>query len=240
MNWTHYFDRIYIVNLPERTDRLDKCKQEFAKYSLFTDRLHNMRICAAEKWTDNANKPMGFFRTMINLFMHCLEHKMKRILVFQDDVKFLQDVNKYMPLAVHKLQMMDDEQGWDILNLGPNTQQTFTADDLMLCSEIFSLLKMKECYADHASAYSAECMQLVVNEYKKLCERIKNPGYLIFDVFLKEHVMPYGFSYCTYPMIASQYGGESDIEGKYMTNDFLVENYEKNTGAIKKMINVEC
>lgn len=76
--WTNFFDRIYVLNLTKRTDRLLAITEEFEEYEIPFE-----RVSAIEK----PNGAEGLRDSMIEIFNEVIEKQLSNILIFEDDAK---------------------------------------------------------------------------------------------------------------------------------------------------------
>lgn len=182
MSWTSFFDKIVVINLPTRNDRLVATMGELDK--------HNIPFDLVEA-TSHENGAMGLQITMINLFKDCIEKGYKNILVFEDDVEFLnEDVNGTMDKVVEQL-----PDNYHIIYLGcqpTHGYPRFYSDNL---------LPVTGAFATHACGYSLSAM-------KSLVALDMQPP---IDNFIVRVLQPEGKCYQTYPFLATQREGFSDI-----------------------------
>lgn len=207
MNWTSYFDNIFLINMPHRADRL----------KLSVEQLHQYNIPFT--WYRGIHNPSGangIYLTLIELFQECIRLGYKNILVFEDDLNIIcPEINEVMPLVIEQLPADYLE-----LRLGANIPQphfaTVYSDNLLLVSRMLSL---------HAVAYSYECMEAIVSLPKKLP----------IDMSIAEWIQPLKRSYCTYPLLVSQLPGHSNIESRYVDwTPFIDRRYEAVKEYLKK------
>lgn len=201
MTWTKFFDGIYLINLPHRTKRFMDAAEELEKYDIpFTS------VGA----TNNCSTPqISLVRTMQGLFRLCLSEGQKRILVFEDDLDFVENPNNYMPQVIRQL----DNKVWNLLSLGPNTHQP-------LERATTNLLVMKNCRALHAMAYNERAMSFVIDPPPNTAEHL--------DVLLEDQLQPKGNCYCTYPLLCTQKDGPSDISDE-TDKSYIVKRFKANT-----------
>lgn len=209
--WTHFFDAIYLINLPHRTDRREQATRELGHFDI------PFEVWTAHRHTDGKT---GLSQTLHELLTHALSNNMQRILVFEDDVEFLKDPNDYMLKCQMQLLALKE---WDLFYLGINSHVPF--DDQM--SE--NILRVRRAYALHAVAYSREGIL-------KSLHALSSQPLLAADVAIEQIVQPLGHCYCCYPMLATQRPSFSDIENKNVHYDFLVERYAKHTRHLKPLI----
>lgn len=213
MNWTDYFDEIFLINLPSRPDRLAAASKELQKCNIPFTAMPAIAM---------GNGAMGLTRTMQELFK---TNKLKqRILVFEDDVKFVQDPNIYMPLCVEQLQRL---HRWDMFYLGINTD-----NENNLFSEFAApnLLPVKFGYSTHAVAYSQETMRRLLSVYGSFDYHYFTPT----DILIAKAIQEQGHCYCSYPLLATQADGYSDIEQKHSTYDYIESRFAHSVAHLLK------
>jgi len=182
MSWTSFFDRIFVVNLPTRNDRLLATMNELNKF--------NIPFSLVEAISHDKGAE-GLKITMLKLFNECINAGYKNILVFEDDVEFVSDkVNETMDLAVQQL-----PENYHILYLGcqpTHGYPRFYSDNL---------LPVTGAFATHACGYSLLAMKSLV------ALDMQAP----IDNFIVRVLQPENKCYQTYPFLASQREGFSDI-----------------------------
>tara|TARA_Y100000310_G_scaffold342132_1_gene443924 strand:+ start:3073 stop:3819 length:747 start_codon:yes stop_codon:yes gene_type:complete len=79
------FDKIFCINLDERTDRWDYCKSEFSKYDIYDiiERYPGTKI------RRDPSKVKSITTSHINIIKLAKQKKYKSVLIFEDDVKFI-------------------------------------------------------------------------------------------------------------------------------------------------------
>lgn len=207
MTWTKFFDGIYLINLPQRTQRFMDSARELDNHKIPFERVNAVKSFSGQ---------MGVRITMRQLFEKCLSEKKERILVFEDDVKFVTTPEYYMPRVIPQL----DGLHWDLLSLGPNTHKPLnhpspTKENLLL---------MNACRGLHAVAYSRFGMKEVVELISTITE--KDPH---VDVLIEDHLQPAKTCFCTYPLICTQRNGYSDIKNENVNMEYIEERFERNT-----------
>lgn len=155
----------------------------------------------------------GLLTTMKQLFDYCLEHDYERILVFEDDCKFVvtpEIFDAVMERAVKELEKIN----WDILYLGLQHVKPFN-------NFVSPTLLPVVCgYSTHACAYSKRAMKFFIE--KHFDEPIDN--------FLVREFQPYNTCFATYPMLVTQMADHSDIAGEFIDWDiYITPMFEKNT-----------
>jgi len=200
---TTEFDMIFLINLPAQKEKLARSSAELIKHNI------NFEVIPAISDNDGAK---GLFLTMRTLFENCIKSDLNRILVFEDDIKFVQDPQYYLPWMMDQLEEIDPY--WDIFYLGPNTHRK-----LYKAGE--NVLHAYNCRSTHAVAYSLKGMHAALSNMKFFHEPI--------DVVFETRIQPMGNCYCAYPMLATQCNGWSDIEKKEVDQSYIETRFAENT-----------
>lgn len=219
MKWTHYFDEIYLINLPDNTQRLKSATVELNKYDIpFT-------VWPAIK---HENGKYGLNLTMTELFNKC--YNKKRILVFEDDVQFIQGPNIVMALAIDQLMRHNaSKYDWEMFYLGLNMDNENNLFNKFVDN---NLLTLNFCFSTHAVAYSQKAIHLLSNTLND--EKNHNTGKSFslaekpFDQIVNETIGIFQFTrLAVYPMLATQADGWSDIEQKNSTYEYMQQRYNQ-------------
>lgn len=198
--WTHYFKKIFLINLPERTGKLQTASEELNRYSI------PFEVFPAIK---HPNGKYGIFLTMQKLLGECAGAP-HPILCFEDDILFVRDPGPIMDRCVPQLQSTD----WDLFYMGPNTHHNF--------GELYdrNLLLLREAFARHATAYSMVGMQKVL--------ALNWEGHSL-DIMIRGQIQPGGKCFCSWPFLATQRNGFSDIDNKEVTYNYIHERFKTHT-----------
>ena len=212
-HWTHYFDKIYLINLPDRADRLRQATEELQRYRV------PFEVFQAIKADKGA---IGLYNTMMELFRKTDTPEYWNILVFEDDVRFVNDPNEYMPRCVEQLQKLN----WDLFYMGINMDNDQNLFNGFTDSNI---LNLKFGYSTHALAWSRPARTTVLQQST---EFIRN--HMPIDVFIAKNIHPAGNCYCSYPLLATQQDGYSDIENKESTYGYIEQRYNHSVSHLLK------
>lgn len=150
----NYFDKIFCVSLPHRTDRRENFKKEAERIGFsfsFVDGI----ICDGNGKIYKAN--LGNLRTLGKIIRESIEKRYKKILIFEDDCVFRDE------LLPNLKQGLDSNPECDILYLGgsyfvPNAIEELEND------KIFNRA---------INLYAAHSYSLCSNVFKPLLERIE-------------------------------------------------------------------
>lgn len=198
--WTDYFEKIYLINLPDRTDKRQLASDELARYDIPFEIFPAIR---------HANGKYGIFLTMQEMFTN-LVGRYARVLCFEDDVLFVRNPGPVMERCVAQLQGLD----WDLFYLGPNTHQNFPGLHRP------NLLPLRDAFARHATAYSDAGMRKVLG--------LNWSGHSL-DIMVRGQIQPAGNCYCSWPFLATQRNGYSDIDKKPVTYNYIQERFNTHT-----------
>lgn len=180
--WYDFFSRIYLISLPERTDRYIASIEEFEKYQIPIE---------YKKAIKRNNGAEGLLLTTLEILYEAVEKQYERILIFEDDIHFVNDPNITMPKVIEQL-----PKDWLILYLGCQLTiplHGFTSPNL---------IPVIGGYATHAWAISKKGIELI------LSSSLDAP----IDNHIVDHIQKkFNGCYCTYPLLATQRPDMSDI-----------------------------
>jgi len=229
MNWNKIFEKIYVINLPERTDRLQQATEELngqgIPFEVFPAIKHN-------------NGRLGIYLTLYMLIEQCFDNDVQTVLIFEDDVKFIANVEAWFCNdSMSKFYWNNNSMaGIDILYFGCNTHDP---NDNIIPLEYANpgWCKVLNVFSCHAMAFSQFGMKMLLSAVEKDCTyKITEAGVMEkvikyhnpIDVLIRDKIQPLGRCYCTNPMLATQRNSYSDIEGKEVNQDYLLERFEAN------------
>lgn len=181
-----FFDKIFVLNLPERTDRLESVLQELREHDIQASVVDSIK--GDPGWS-------GLLKTMKKIFGISLSKGYKNILVLEDDVRFMAPAKPFLENVLPQL-----PEHYHCFQLGTNLLSIPTR-----ISE--NILKISSAYSTHAVAYSREGMELIL---PLLDQEVA------YDILLMKNIQVLGHCYCTFPQLAMQRPGHSDIEGKFV------------------------
>lgn len=194
--WTDFFDRIVVINLPERKDRLIEVTEEMDKYNIPFELVDGIKC-------DNGAE--GLRQTVENIFVESIEVGHKRILIFEDDCLFVHDPTEVMNNAVKEL-----PENWHILYLGAQCINGFKR------RQSSALLQLDNAYATHAWGLSLQGMKEIISA------GLEAP----IDNSIVSTIQPLQQCFITYPLLATQRAGESNIGGTWIDwSPFIVQRY---------------
>jgi len=112
-----FFDKSYIINLPERRDRYSAMRRELEKVGIFLP-FDKVEIFPAVKKTERGEFPSvgarGCFLSHLAILRQAKEQGLNNVLIMEDDLSFNNRFIKNQQALTTELQQLE----WDILYLG--------------------------------------------------------------------------------------------------------------------------
>ncbi len=149
-NMLRFFDAVYLLNLPERIDRLRDTLAQLTRIDSEAVRL--VRVFAGTRATEAHGFPSpgayGCFQGHLGILRDACAAGTQRVLVLEDDVRFLPNLAQDWPRVAQAL----DECPWGIVNLGFDdfdVENTATTSPLV---RVTQPLMLAHCYAVHGTA----------------------------------------------------------------------------------------
>jgi glycosyl transferase family 25 len=194
MDILKYFDKVYCINLKDRTDRWEQAQNEFNKLGI---------VDVVERWEaikkDDGN--LGCTLSHKTLIEHCKEQGYQRVLIFEDDVLFVETDTNKLEKAFKELEEMGN---WDLFYVGL-TMDPYSGKFMRITDNI---LKTNFAYTTHAYAVNAQAFDPMLEAWTRKI----NQGHTIVDTTLcGEIVKGRGKSFAMDPIYAIQQPGRSDI-----------------------------
>lgn len=209
INAFDYFDEIYCINLDDRPDRWEHAKQEFTKAGI----IDKVKRFSAIKESDGR---VGVIKSNLAIVKLAKEKKLKNVLVFEDDVKFIvDDVQKTLQTSIDQAKGIN----WYLFYLGANTHQK-------LIKFKPNLILLKNAYSVHAMAYSHLVYDIFINKFDKLNKISAFDD--ILDVFFAQKIQEKYICLMVNPMMATQMNDYSDIEKRSVNQEYIEERYKNN------------
>jgi glycosyl transferase family 25 len=181
MKITDFFDKIYCINLEHRTDRWELALNEFKKLGIENDvtRFNGLYI------KDNGN--LGCTRTHHNIIKDAKENNYERILIFEDDVLFLDNDISLIENILDQLNNID----YDIFYLG----STVDPNVGFFTKETENILKTNFAYTTHSYSVTNKNYDYILNNII---------NYEIIDVFYNQFLVPLNKAYISNPILTIQ------------------------------------
>jgi len=209
-----FFDEIWCINLDHRTDRWEKVQKEFDSVGL----LSRVQRFSAIKHSDGR---IGIIKSNLALMKMAKEKNLKNILIFEDDVHFINDSIGTLTNALEQIGTLK----WSTIYLGANTH---TKLEIITHSKP-NILQLKNAFAAHSIAYNNNVFNIFINKYEGL-EIIEYND--ILDVWLANSIQKKNLCLVLNPIITTQYESYSDIEKRDVNYSFMEDRFKKNTEGL--------
>lgn len=194
-------DEVYVINLPDRNDRREMIDKELSRYGM------QYTLFEAVK---NDNGILGLLDSMKKLFTEAISKNQSNIMVLEDDVKFLAPPIEFLNTVLPQL-----PSRYHCFHLGVNL-----IEPPLRYSE--NVLLIKRAYATHAIIYSREAIEKILV--------LLETHITAYDIILMNNLQGQKRCYCTYPVLATQQPGYSDIEKRWIDwNALMITHFNLNT-----------
>lgn len=195
MRLNDIFDRIVVINLDSRTDRLEAFDEQAKKYG-----IEYIRFPAVVADPPKLPPTWACKESHRRVLDKALNDGVKRLFVFEDDAQFVENFNEKLEEIYSKV-----PEDWDMFYLG--------AWHLAFEKYTEGLVKMVDSYSAHAYGIDQKFLPIALSQFSvpspvDICYSAKHP-----------HIK----AYCAKPALVGQTPGYSDIEKEYrdVTDKYL-------------------
>lgn len=227
MNAFSFFEKIYLINLEERKDRLENSLTNFNNYEINNfEKFNGIKIndneyaFLSEKDKSQLGCSLSFYRVINDAYVK----NFNSILIFEDDFEFIHDkknTNLFLNKSIDSL-----PSDWDIFYLGANIMYDYTNYPVEKFSD--NLSKLNSAYCCHAISFSRKgilkILEIFPNESIFIEQMIL---YKIFDIFLAKYFCFNNSCFISREMLCTQTPGFSSIEN-CMSNYSDLKNRHQN------------
>jgi GR25 family glycosyltransferase involved in LPS biosynthesis len=182
-----YFDKVYYINMDDNVHRNENILKQFEQYNIknfkrvsgvkYTNQLHEHLfrnfIKKDEKYILGA---LGCRSSHLNIILDAKSNSYKKILIFEDDIKFLKDPNEL--LLKNEVTLNND---WDFLYFGGLVEPMFrnqivTTHSYALSRKVFDdIIYMAEASGMEIDNFYAKIMQHMSYNYNPQGRYIVKP-----------------------------------------------------------------
>ena len=219
-----FFDKIYCINLAERTDRWEECLKNFEKYDIKNyERIDGIKI--------NGDLPqkrkgqIGCSLAFLSCFLKAKNDQHNKVLVLEDDFEFIFEKNELFNKLEKCLNELPDD--WDSIFLGAN----LTAEHSLYPIKKFSqnLFELKSAHCLHCAGFSragiSKIFDFLGEEEDPNVHLLMN--YENMDVFMAKIYQSSTKSFITNELLCNQKPSLSNIEGvAYDYNEWMHKNFK--------------
>ena len=204
-----YFDKIFLINLDSRPDRLEKVMIQLRELGV-EELIERFSAIVPS----NGDGRLGCMLSHLEIIKRAKSLNLKNILVLEDDVFFMN--TESISNSISQLSSRE----WTVYYLGYNSHSPLYLEDS-------NLLNIKNCYSTHAIAYNSSIFELIIDSFER--GEIK-----IIDVWLSKNIQNRFNCFGCYPIAATQLNDYSDIEKTNVNYDFIVRRFLENTKHLGK------
>jgi hypothetical protein len=196
MRISEIVDKVIVMNLERRTDRLKHCKEQAKKFDFNFTRISSIDGLAIKTIPNNIKAgEYGLYLTYMKVLDYAIQKNLNTVLIMEDDFQFEDDLEDRLEEIKHV------PNDWDLIYLGAN-HYYLGAGDIPPQTVNQSVMKLKSSFCAHSIIFTRS----MLIEFKKQLEKT----ILVPDMILK-NIQPefncYGFK----NNICKQYDSYSDI-----------------------------
>lgn len=196
MKLNEIFDRVVVINLDKRTDRMEEFDRQAKEIG-----LEYIRYSAIEAIPKVLRPSDACKQSHANVIQEAINDKVNRLFVFEDDAQFVTGFDRKIKEFFSKL-----PKYWDMVYLGAWIRESKPVTN--------GIVRLIDSYSAHAYGINTEFMELAL-----ACARHSNtPIDLALGI-----THPRISAYCAKPALVIQSPGYSDIEKEYrdVTDKYL-------------------
>lgn len=218
-----FFDKIYCINLKERTDRWESCLKNFEKYEI----SNYERIDAIKVNGDLPSKRKGQIGCSLSFakcFDKIIKEKISKVLIFEDDFEFkLEKKELFEKLNKSIFDLPDD---WDSIYLGGTVISDYGY--LPLQKYTTNLYKLQSAHCLHSTGFSLNGVQKIINFFGNTENWHVNliNQYEAIDIFFAKNYQKETNSFITSELLCYQKINKSNIEDNiYDYSEWMNRNF---------------
>ena len=181
-----FFDKIYCINLDEQTKRWESVQKEFDKIGIL-NKVERFKGIKKEPW------PLGCNLSFLEIIKTASKQNLNNVLIFEDDVKFVNWNNSFFNNAISNLR----RENWEYLRIGYN-MEGFDIKFEKISNNLIKVKKGSDIRSTHAHAVNHVAYKFIIEELEK--EYQKNA----IDMWTPK----YFDCYCVVPLMALQNQGK--------------------------------
>lgn len=211
------FEKIYCINLKDRTDRWESCKSQFKKYNFIAERFDGIRYNNKSKNLRSFEYgKIGCWLSFYGAVVEAYNKSNSNVLIFQDDFQIIDPPNQFhFELKKNYNELPDD---WDVFYLSAYFIKGYDFDPIENFSE--NLVTAKTAFNLHSVALSRKGMQKFLTLMPEIsCEEdviLLVKEYTSLSWFFVREMQQLCNCYAPKKLLITQSAGYSDISNNYL------------------------
>lgn len=146
------FDKIYLINLAKRKDRMIAVKKELDKYNINFERFEAVDGSKVVNDTGLSNGALGCLLSHYEIISSAYKNGAESILIFEDDIEFCEDFNKKFETLYSEV-----PEDWQFLYLGCNKHE-----NSVIGRPTENVLRVFNAFSTAGYAIKREAMKLII------------------------------------------------------------------------------
>lgn len=219
----NFFDKIYCINLSERSDRWNECLKNFEKYEISNyERIDAVKIDA--NIPSKRKGQIGCALSFATCFEKAKNENLKNVLLFEDDFEFKE--NKEIIFQKLNKALSELPEDWDSLFLGGTVINEYGFFPIQKYSD--SLFKLNSAHCLHAAAFSKKGISKIFENFNNKTDWYKEliNNYENMDVFMAKTYQHKTNSFLTSELLCYQRVNTSNIENTvYDYSEWMNRNF---------------
>jgi GR25 family glycosyltransferase involved in LPS biosynthesis len=219
-----YFTKIYVINLDRRPDRYQECQIEFNKIGINVERIPGIDGKEMPNtWGLTPREKACFAVTTVhrNLLSKALLNNYPNILIFEDDVVFIDNFNEIFNERIKSL-----PEDWNLLLIGGNHILHVNGFDLITGDKNFKVTKenyrtLNYELSKSPCTYCTHAIAINSRSYEKTISKMKQFPTDPTDNLYYQLQMEGCNAYTFLPSLAKQKAGFSDVDNIYVDYDSM-------------------
>lgn len=204
------FDKVYLINLDKRQDRLENFKKEVEKYDLGEfERFsaYDGDSIDLSTYSQNVNPGViGLLMSNLKIIQESKKNNYKKILIIEDDCYF---TNEVLEIDGYFKVLPED---WDLLYMGGNHNTHGGYEPPLEIND--KIIKLHHTYTTHFVGINETMFDIIESQLTNSVQPID----ILYCSLQKKHNV-----YSFFPAIAQQLEGFSDIEKNNVNYEWLIK-----------------
>ena len=203
------FDKVYLINLSHRKDRLVEFNKEIEKYNLgiyYRFEAINGKFHKKKYQTSLNDGEVGIILTNIEILKDAKKNDYKEILIIEDDCSFTEEI---LNIESYFKELPND---WKMLYFGGNHNTHIGVNSPKVIND--KVIKLHHTYSAHFVVLKNDIFDELLFSLSLLNKQLD----VIYAEIQKRHIV-----YSFYPAIAKQRADFSDIQNKQVDYNWLIK-----------------